>query len=278
MSPLPSEHRPSYRQKFLPDRTDITWACPWKAAKALIFPLHCACCQQACRESSTRVVLCTDCEKSLLAEQAAACRRCGFFFPVSKLSQFQLDQGDLPVTNCPGCANRKLWFDDTFALGPYRGSLREAVLRSKRAAEETLTLSLGALLGRRLHKLPELRSVDMVINTPMHWKRRLHRGISTTELLLSGILSQLNLRSASGLLRCTRSTGKQGMLSSSQRQRNVSRAFRITVPHRVRDQHLLVVDDVMTSGATLNEIARILHRAGARRISNVVLARGYCLG
>jgi predicted amidophosphoribosyltransferase len=68
------------------------------------------------------------------------------------------------------------------------------------------------------------------------------------------------------------------MLSSAQRQRNVSKAFRITVPHRVHDQHLLVVDDVMTSGATLNEIARLLRRAGARRISNVVLARGYCLG
>ena len=68
------------------------------------------------------------------------------------------------------------------------------------------------------------------------------------------------------------------MLSSSQRQRNVSGAFQITVPDRVRGQHLLVVDDVMTSGATLNEIARILRRAGARRISNVVLARGYCRG
>mgnify|MGYP001170565190 CR=1 FL=1 len=145
------------------------------------------------------------------------------------------------------------------------------------AAEETLTLALGALLGRQLHQLPEMRSIDLVINTPTHWKRRLQRGISSTELLLTGILSQLNLPHASGLLRCTRSTGKQGMLSASQRQRNVSKAFRITVPHRIRDQHLLVVDDVMTSGATLNEIARILHRAGARRISNVVLARGYSL-
>jgi ComF family protein len=278
MSSLPSEHHQLSHRKLLKDRADTIWAYPWKAVKALIFPLHCACCQQACQESSSRVILCTDCEESLIAEQPAACRRCGFFFPVVKSSRFRLDQGDLRLTNCPGCANRKLWFDDTFALGPYRGPLREVVLRSKRAAEETLTLSLGALLGQRLHELPELRSVDLVINAPMHWRRRLHRGISTTEILLVGILSQLNLRPATGLLRCTRSTGKQGMLSSSQRQRNVSGAFQITVPDRVRDQHLLVVDDVMTSGATLNEIARILRRAGARRISNVVLARGYCRG
>ena len=278
MSLLPPQHGQLSRRKILKRRADTIWAYPWKAAKALIFPLHCACCQQACGESSARVILCTDCENSLLAEQPAACPRCGFFFPAAKPGQFQPDRGYLPVTNCPACANRKLWFDDTFALGPYQGPLREVVLRSKRAAEETLTLALGALLGRQLHQLPEMRSVDLVINTPMHWKRRLQRGISTTEFLLAGILSQLNLPPASGLLRCTRSTGKQGMLSPAQRQRNVSKAFRITVPHRVHDQHLLVVDDVMTSGATLNEIARILRRAGARRISNVVLARGYCLG
>jgi ComF family protein len=278
MSPLPLQHRQFSRRKLLKHRADTIWAYPWKAAKALIFPLHCAYCQRPCRESSARVILCTDCEKSLITEPSAVCPRCGFFFPASPLSRFRPGRSDLPITNCPGCTNRKLWFDDTFALGPYRGPLREMVLRSKRATEETLTLSLGALLGRRLHRLPELRSVDMVINTPMHWKRRLQRGISTTELLLTGILSQLNLSPASGLLRCTRATAKQGMLSSSQRQRNVSRAFHITAPRRVRDQHLLVVDDVMTSGATLNEIARILHRAGARRISNVVLARGYCRG
>ena len=277
MSPLPPRHRQLSRRKLLKRRADPIWAYSWRAAKALIFPLHCACCQQACRGSSARVILCTDCEKSLLADQPAACPRCGFFFHRGKSNLFRPGLGYLPVTNCPGCANRKLWFDDTFALGPYQGPLREVVLRSKRAAEETLTLALGALMGRQLHQLPEMRSIDLVVNTPTHWKRRLQRGISSTELLLTGIISQLNLPRASGLLRCTRSTGKQGMLSSSQRQRNVSKAFRITVPHRIRDQHLLVVDDVMTSGATLNEIARILHRAGARRISNVVLARGYCL-
>jgi len=244
----------------------------WKAAKALVFPVHCASCRQPCHGAADGLLICATCEISLLRHRTSSCPRCGLFFQAAS----RREKSSLLPANCPGCNQRKLWFDVTLALGPYRGDLREAVLRSKRSTEEALTLSLGALIGRRLGPLLETQGIDLIANTPTHWKRRWQRGVQSTELLLTGIVSQVKLPVASRLLCSQRFTKKQGTLSSTERFRNVSNAFRVRNRRQVQGKHVLVVDDVMTSGATLNELARILHQAGARKVSNVVLARGQC--
>lgn len=162
------------------------------------------------------------------------------------------------------------------ALGPYQDHLQEAVIRSKRAGQAAFTLALGALMGRRLGPLLKTRQIDLITCTPTHWRRRLQRGVHSTQLLMAGILSQVNFPVAGRMLCCTRLTDKQGTLSRAQRHSNVTNAFRVAGRPPVRGLHVLVVDDVMTSGATLNELARILHRAGTRKVTNIVLARGHC--
>jgi len=244
----------------------------WQAAKALVFPVHCASCRQPCHGSADRLLICATCKISLLRHRTSSCPHCGLFSQAASRGE----KSSLLPANCPGCSQRKLWFDATLALGPYRDELREAVLRSKRSTEEALTLSLGALMGRRLGPLLEAQEIDLIANTPTHWKRRWQRGVQSTELLLTGIVSQVKLPVASRLLCSKRFTKKQGTLSSAERFRNVSNAFRVRNRRQVQGKHVLVVDDVMTSGATLNELARILHQAGASKVSNVVLARGQC--
>jgi len=209
---------------------------------------------------------------SLLRHRLLSCLRCGRFFNAGMVLQKALSE----ATNCPSCRQRKLWFSATLALGPYRGELREAVLRSKRSSEEPFTLALGSLIGQKLGPLLSTQKIDLVTNTPTHWKRRWQRGVDSTELLLRGILSQVRLPIGLRILGCRRYTRKQGTLTPAERFRNVAHAFRVKKPQQVRGKHVLVVDDVMTSGATLNELARILQQAGASKVTNVVLARGQC--
>ncbi len=242
----------------------------WQAAKALVFPVYCAGCREPCQETTEPFQLCTLCKASLLPQHAPSCPRCGLFFSVG----CRPEKSVLAPANCPSCHQRKLWFTATLALGPYRGALREAVLRSKRSTEESFTLALGALMGQQLGPLLETEQIELVTNTPTHWRRRWQRGVQGTDLLLRGIVSQVALPVAPTLLRCRRYTSKQGTLSPAERFRNVSNAFAVRKPRQVRGKHVLVVDDVMTSGATLNELARLLHKAGARKVTNVVLARG----
>lgn len=251
---------------------DRIWKCTSGWLPGLIFPIHCACCQQPCRGSTERGLICRDCEGQLIPAGHTACSRCGRFVRiVSKQSLI-----NRTTANCPACKHHRLWFDDTMALGPYQGQLRDVVLRSKRAHEEVLSLALGALLARQLQEQSNPTIFDYITCVPTPWKRRLQRGCATPELLLTGITSQLQIPAAPGMVRNVRTTQKQGTLNTSERHRNVSQAFRIKNPARVRGKHILVVDDVMTSGATLNEVARMLRRAGAQRISNVVVARGQC--
>ena len=242
----------------------------WQAAKALVFPVYCAGCREPCQGSMEPFQLCAHCKASLLSQQAPSCPRCGLFFSAG----FRPEKSLFKTANCPSCRQRKLWFAATLALGPYRGELREAVLRSKRSTEESFTLALGALIGKQLGPLLETHQIELVTNTPTHWRRRWQRGVQSTELLLRGIVSQVKLPVAPRILRCRRYTSKQGTLSPSERFRNVSNAFAVRKPRQVRGKHVLVVDDVMTSGATLNELARLLHEAGAGKVTNVVLARG----
>ena len=79
---------------------------------------------------------------------------------------------------------------------------------------------------------------------------------------------------ASDLLRCRRKTSKQGMLLPNQRRRNVRDAYSVSAGYDIRDACVLLIDDVMTTGATGNELSRVLRRAGARHVSVAVVARG----
>ena len=236
----------------------------WQAAKALVFPVYCPCCRQPCDGAD---------DQSLLRYRVPSCPRCGLFFNTGSLLEKTLSD----AANCLSCHQHKLWFTATLALGPYRGELREAVLRSKRCSEESFTLALGALIGQQLGPLLINQKIDLVTNTPTHWKRRWQRGVESTELLLRGLVSQVQLPIGLRILGCRRYTRKQGTLTPAERFRNVSNAFCVRKPQQVRGKHVLVVDDVMTSGSTVNELARILQQAGACKVTNVVLARGQCV-
>jgi predicted amidophosphoribosyltransferase len=143
----------------------------------------------------------------------------------------------------------------------------------KQSSGELLTLAMGRLLAARLAtRLPE--TPDYLASVPPHWSRRLSRAISCPEILREMLCRQLGLRSAAGLLKCRRKTKKQGTLLPAERRRNVRGAYAVSAGYAIKGASILVVDDVMTTGATANEIAKVLRRAGAKRVTIAAVARG----
>ena len=139
---------------------------------------------------------------------------------------------------------------------------------------ESLALAGGNWLGEcRAERLREW-NCDLIVPMPMHWRRRLTRGLNPPELIAERVASSLRLPVARRLLRLRRKPRKQGTLTTLQRFRNVRDVFRVSTTYALNGVRLLLLDDVMTTGATANEAARTLLRHGAERVDVAVIARG----
>lgn len=165
------------------------------------------------------------------------------------------------------CRGGMRGFDDVFCYGAYDGTLRKLIHLFKYNGMRRLTRPLGALLS---DALPRDRQFDLVTAVPLHWRRRWQRGYNQAELLGKAIARARGIRVAN-LLRRGSATRAQAGLSNAQRRENVAGAFRAR--RRVAGLRILLVDDVMTTGATAGACARALKRAGAKSVSLLTLAR-----
>jgi len=174
---------------------------------------------------------------------------------------------------CVGCRGRRFHFDTVVPLGVYRDQLRSAVLKMKRPSGEPLACALGQLLVlRRKEKLTQLRP-QWVAPVPMHWFRRAMRKTNSPELLAEQIARGLGTAFAPRLLRRRRNTRLQPDLAPGERFHNVRGAFEVGAACDVQGARVLLVDDVLTTGATASEAASVLRRAGADMVAVAVVAR-----
>jgi predicted amidophosphoribosyltransferase len=133
---------------------------------------------------------------------------------------------------------------------------------------------MGHLLAEALSESISLHPPDLLVSVPAHWLKRLRRGVNGPDLLIEAIGSSLSIPTSRALLYCHRRTRKQGTLLPAERLRNVHDAFGLTRGYDLSGAHVMLVDDIMTTGATSSEAARVLRRAGARRVTVLVVARG----
>jgi ComF family protein len=180
---------------------------------------------------------------------------------------------------CGSCRQGEQEFDMARSYGLYTGNLRKALLQLKFHGREYLGHRLGALLARAFEALPEPDSA-ILAPVPLHPSRRRQRGFNQAELLARGLVRRLRKEArlhgsqlAADCLRRLRATLPQVGLSVSARRENVRGVFSVRRPERVRNRTVVVVDDVMTTGATLSACAAALKRAGASRILALSLAR-----
>jgi ComF family protein len=153
----------------------------------------------------------------------------------------------------------------------FEGAIREGVHHLKYDLERRVALPLGDLLARYLHAHPI--AVDAIVPVPLHNERLRKRGFNQAELLARRLAQQTRLPLLHTQLQRVRHTSQQADLNRAQRRDNVRDAFawQAADPPPPR---LLVVDDVLTTGATIEAAAQALHRAGAREVHALALARG----
>lgn len=245
-----------------PARLGWRFAARWAGSFLdLLYPPGCLLCGSPI-EAAGGPLICHACRGELV-DSAAACAQCGLALPLA---------AGVPLS-CPACARRRVRFDAVVGLGHYERTLREAVLRSKHRREEPLTRALGRLLvAERGREIAALRPT-VVVPVPMHWTHRLARGVNGPEVMAAALARELALPLKPGWLRRVRRTLPQSQLSAPQRRRNVRRAFIARPARRLAAARVLLVDDVMTSGATANAAARVLRAAGAEFVAVAVLAR-----
>ena len=150
---------------------------------------------------------------------------------------------------------------------------RSCCVSRSREMRHSQWVSAG-LLADQCRSTNSVSDIDLLVPAPLHWTRRLVRGGGCPELLVESMSKALRIPAANGFLRCCRKTKKQGTLLPTERRRNVRHAYRASKAYNVTGAHVLMVDDVMTTGATANEMARVLRKSGATTITLAVVARG----
>jgi ComF family protein len=235
-----------------------------RAGLNLLFPPRCACCRAELPCAGDSILLCDACRARLAPELSGYCPRCGAIGVVDH---------DVSA-GCSLCHRTPLWFDTVAALGIYRGDLQRAVLRMKSPADEMLAVAMGRLLAERRSPHWTSLAVDLVVPIPMHWRRRLRRGTNSPDILAACLAKHLGLPIRRRLLARCRNTLAQMHLQPRQRFPNVRKAFRVRRARTLSGARILLVDDVLTTGATCSEAARVLKEAGAAWVAVAVLARG----
>jgi ComF family protein len=174
------------------------------------------------------------------------------------------DQG-----RCALCRRGLAGFDAAYSYGFYDGALRDLIRVFKYGGVRTLAGPFGEMLARAL---PRDVRFDLVAPMPMHWLRRWRRGFNQADLLAEeiGRRSGLPVRR---VVRKSKSTSRQAGLTAAKRRANVASAFRVPDARAVKDRRILLIDDVLTTGATAGACAIALKRAGAASVTVLTVAR-----
>lgn len=206
---------------------------------------------------------CGPCWATVQLFTGSTCSRCGRPF----------ESG--PDHPCAACESRPPAYDRAVAAGPYEGILAQAITLFKYRRKTSLARPLGALLTGRLAALPPM-DIDLVVPIPLH-PRRLREREFNQSLLLAQEVSRTDPRGRLPLAyQAVARVGwapPQVELSRSDRLTNVRGAFEVRDPSAIAERSVLLVDDVLTTGATAHECAKALRKAGAAAVYVLTVAR-----
>ncbi len=231
-----------------------------RAALNFLLPPRCLSCRGRVEDQGT---LCAACWKDLTLLEEPCCYRCGYPFP------YRMPEESL----CPSCIRRLPAFDRARAVFRYDDASRALILAFKHSDEIHGAPVYGQWLARAGAVL--LAEADLIAPVPLHPRRLLRRRYNQAGLLAQAAGKRAATPVAVDLLRRRRHTATQAQKSPSARRRNVQGAFAVHErwKSQVQGRRIVLVDDVLTTGATVEECARVLCRAGAGAVDVLTLAR-----
>ncbi len=232
----------------------------WQACLDLLFPPLCLGCGTSLG-SSRPPLFCPGCQEKIIPLAPPFCTCCGRPLPAAA------GQGH----TCGRCLTKPPAFTKARALVLYDGPIAEAIHRFKYQGE---TAGLATFAHLNTMAAPAVLSApDLILPVPLHPTRLRQRGFNQAQRLAAAFFPNGRERLRSELLLRTRPTAPQTGMSGGERRRNLRRAFALSRPELVRNRRILLVDDVYTTGSTVNECAKVLRRAGATAVEVLTLAR-----
>jgi ComF family protein len=224
----------------------------------LLYPPACIACAKV---MPVRAAFCETCDLAVERLPTARCRTCA-------------EPGTFPRDTCPRCHDAPPPFSRAWAPFAHEGPVARAIHRFKYEDHPELAPVLGELLASECrHFLSQ--APTLLVALPLHGKRFRERKYDQAQLLVEALAHATGHEASLGLLHRARETRRQVGLSEAERALNVSQAFRASASVAGRD--VLLVDDVLTTGATVRAAATALQEAGAPRVQVLTLARAFSL-
>ncbi len=229
----------------------------------VVLPPRCLACGEIVEQPDA---LCGRCWSSITFFAPPWCAVCGLPFPHPV--------GDAAV--CADCVRGQHAWDRARAVFRYDKGSRQLVLGLKHADRTDVAGALGRWMMRFGGEI--VVEAELLVPVPLHWTRLLHRRYNQAALLAHSIHAAGGPPVAVDSLMRRRSTSSQGHLGPLARERNVRSAFAVRQRQKIAGKRVVLVDDVITTGATVEECARVLKRAGAVTVGVLTLARALRIG
>ncbi len=238
----------------------------WKESLHLLYPVRCPICDRPVFVVFGRweYPICPGCREAVDYVREPACKKCGK--PLS----------DIRAEFCGDCLRQSHLYDQGKALWLYKGYVKQSIYRLKYGNRREYGISYGQELVRVYGDWIRKKEIQLIIPIPLHKKRLRQRGFNQAEVIAKEIGRQMKIPVRKDLLiRCVH-TRPQKELNDKERKNNLKKAFKIA-PNNVQLNQILLVDDIYTTGSTMDRAAGVLKEAGASQVCfvSVSIGRGY---
>ncbi|MDP8219649.1 MAG: ComF family protein [Candidatus Theseobacter exili] len=223
----------------------------------ILFPRQCELCNNTLGNIEAEY-LCSNCGNNIEFLEGMRCRIC--CRPVGIASN----------AICSECVSRKVYFSECFASGHYDDGLRKLIGRFKYGKKRYLAAAIGKRMVQSGKNLLN-DNTDIITYVPIHWHKRWKRGFNQSEELAQVVSKEYNIQLKELLSRIKRRHG-QVSLGRDDRKRNVEDIFEVVDKELVKGKSIMLVDDVITTGSTVNACAKTLIKSGAVNVRVIVAA------
>jgi ComF family protein len=222
--------------------------------------------------------LCISCDERLLPDEEYYCGTCYRDFeyvpqPLCVVCGAPLGNRVIERDVCPDCPPKPIYFDRARAPLLYDGPVVPGVIAMKFNHRLEMAEYFGRILFYYLKTELKEEAFDCIVPVPLHPRRYLQRGYNQAEEMGTMLSGNMGIPLLPELMQRIRNTPPQTRLEHSQRRKNVMDAFEVVYPDPIRDKDILLLDDVYTTGSTLNACAGALKAAGARKVTALTLCR-----
>ncbi len=228
----------------------------------LLYPALCRACSKKINEFDRNI--CDDCAKKIKERLPPFCVKCGR----------QLKGSPELIATCPDCKKDKLCFDRAWSACCYDGLLKDLIHDFKYKKITSLSTDFTALIISFMKKYNIGKDAQMILSIPMHPNRLFEREINHADILARDLGNKLGISYSRNTLKKIKDTPLQSKLKREARIKNLYSSFSLKDVSIVRDKNIMLVDDLFTTGSTVNECSRLLKNSGAKYVEVVTLARG----